>query len=205
MKDEKLLFNEIWDNDRALFEDIARQTKQGHLHWELYDYLPLGILSEELFSEAPACISQSFEFQTTIAGLPYDLSIMETVNLKDYKGDIAICLTRDVEDRFMKRDLNLSMDFDYDDCAPEELAEKYKDHPAMILANTLIPQNLDTDEVKSVMTWARYYNEVDAEKRYGTDRLNKLCEKLFREQRLPDFHRILFDIPYRNKLMGEQI
>ena len=77
MRNEKLRFEEIWDDERTFFEDFAERTQQGTLHWELYDYLPLGFLSEDKFAESPACISQSLEFQTTIAGCHYYLSVME--------------------------------------------------------------------------------------------------------------------------------
>lgn len=189
----------------SMFKSIAEQTKQGLLKWELFNYLPLGIIDEDEYDETPAYIAQSLDFKATINGLPYELSITEKVVLPGGKGDVFIMLTRNVPDMYMQTDEGLSLDFDYAEYAPEELAEKYKDNPAMILANVLIPQNLDSDVVKEVMSWARYYNECDVDKKYARNKLNKLCEKLFRECRLLDFHRIVFDIEYREKLMGEQI
>jgi len=189
----------------SMVKSIAEQTKQGLLKWELFNYLPLGIMDADEYDETPAYIAQSFDLKTTINGLPYELSITEKIVLPGGKGDVFIMLTRNVPDMFMQTDEGLSLDFDYTDSAPEELAEKYKNNPAMILADVLIPQNIDSDIIGEVMSWARYYNEVDVDKKFSRNKLNKLCKKLFDEQRLLDFHRIVFDMEYRDKLMNELI
>lgn len=190
------------DEDMILLNGIAKQTKMGAVQWELYDYLPLGVLDENEFIGAPAVITHAFEFRTRIAGMPYELSLTEEITLNDRKGNLSITLKRDVEERFLKLELSLSADVDYEEYSPEELAEKYKDHPVLLLCNTLVPQCIDSDIVKNVMSWARYYNQVDVNKKYTKDRLNKLCEKLFDEKRLLDFHRIVFDVAYRDKLIS---
>ena len=187
-----------------MFKSIVEQTKQGLLKWELFNYLPLGIMDEDEYDETPAYIAQSFDFKATINGLPYELSITEKSFCRAARGMYLSCLPECTRYVYADR-RRFVFDFDYTEYAPEELAEKYKDNPAMILANVLIPQNLDSDIVKEVMSWARYYNEVDVDKKFGRNKLNRLCKKLFDEHRLLDFHRIVFDMEYRDKLMSELI
>lgn len=202
MVDMRETIDEVLAEKMTLINSISKQTKRGVVQWNLHDYLPLGILDEDELSGDSAVITQTFEYCTSIAGMPYELSITEEITLDDRKGDIYLTLTREVEECFMKIELSLSANIDYEEHSSEELSEKYKDHPLMLLCNTLIPQCIDSDIVKSVMSWARYYNQVDVDKKYAKDRLNRLCEKLFYEKRLLDFHRIVFDVAFRDKLIN---
>lgn len=194
--------DDVLDEELILINGIAKQTKRGVVQWILHDYLPLGILDKGELSGDPAVITQTFEYRTSIAGMPYELSITEGITLDDRKGDVYLTLTREVEECFMKIERSLSADMDYEEHSSEELSEKYKDHPVMLLSNTLIPLSVGSDIIKSVMSWARYYNQVDVDKKYAKDSLNSLCEKLFNEKRLLDFHQIVFDVTYRDKLIS---
>ncbi len=196
-----IMMDERTTECKELIKLIVEQTKLGLLNWECFEYLPLGIMDEDVYDETPAYISHSLELKAMINGLPYELSITEKITLPDGSGDVFITLTKDCTDDFMQIDEGLSLDYDYSEYTPDKLAEKYNGHPAKVLADILVPQHLDSNAVTRAMTWARYYNEVDVDKKYGKNKLNKLCLKLFNEHRLLDFHRIVLDMEYRRKLM----
>lgn len=112
---------------------------------------------------------------------------------------IAITLTRDVSDNFLKIDESLSGHFNlYDDCPSDELITRFQDSPLVKLCAVLVPQMVGCDEVKEVFAWARYINEVGISADLLENPLTKLGEKLFNEQRLLDYHRCVLDVKYRD-------
>ncbi len=57
--------------------------------------------------------------------------------------------------------------------------------------------------MKDAFMWARFINETGIPKRLLNHSLTKLAAKLFKEQRLLDYHRIVFDAQYRGRLLSE--
>ena len=104
----------------------------------------------------------------------------------------------------MKLDAMLSGHIEvYDDCAADELADTFKDDPAMIISNALVPKLVETDVVAETFEWARFINETGISDDLLNDPLTLLAEKLFKERRILDYHRIVFDLSYRKKLLAE--
>ena len=56
---------------------------------------------------------------------------------------------------------------------------------------------------EEVFTWARFFNETGISAKLMNHPLTKLCEKLFDEHRLMDFHRCVLDVGYRKLLLNE--
>lgn len=108
------------------------------------------------------------------------------------------------EHDFLKIDSMLSGDIDgYENCSPDEIGAKYKDDPVMRLTEALVPSIVDTEVVQDTFEWARFINENGISDKLLNHPVVRLAERLFNEHRLLDYHRILFDIPYREKLVSE--
>lgn len=192
------------EEQMELLKRIARMTEQGKIEWKCEEYNPLSFMDEDEIEETSAYLCQMFRLTANIDGLPYELELAEYITVPDGKGDVAVTLTRDVADDFMKVDAMLSGHFEaYDDCAADELADAFKDDPAMIISKALIPKLIETDAVADTFEWARFINEKGISDELLNNPLTLLAEKLFNERRILDYHRIVFDLPYRNKLLAE--
>ena len=74
------------------------------------------------------------------------------------------------------------------------------------LANALIPVLVKTEAVSSGFLFARFYYEKDEEvKPLLRLPLTKLGEKLMKEKRPLDFHRLVLDMGFRKQLLTELI
>lgn len=192
------------EEQMELLKRIARMTEQGNIEWKCEEYNPLSFMDEDKIEETSAYLCQMFRLTANIDGLPYELELAEYITVPDGKGDVAVTLTRDVADDFMKVDAMLSGHFEaYDDCTADELADAFKDDPAMIISKALIPKLIETDAVADTFEWARFINEKGISDELLNNPLTLLAEKLFNERRILDYHRIVFDLPYRNKLLAE--
>ena len=192
------------EEQMELLKRIARMTEQGKIEWKCEEYNPLSFMDEDEIEETSAYLCQMFRLTANIDGLPYELELAEYITVPDGKGDVAVTLTREVADDFMKVDAMLSGHFEaYDDCAADELADAFKDDPAMIISKALIPKLIETDAVSDTFEWARFINEKGISDELLNNPLTLLAEKLFNERRILDYHRIVFDLPYRNKLLAE--
>ncbi|MBQ8402136.1 MAG: hypothetical protein IJX14_09430 [Clostridia bacterium] len=104
----------------------------------------------------------------------------------------------------MQFDTALSFRYDeYEVCAADQLAETFRDDPAVLLSDSLIPLAVDSNAVQQAFLWARFFNEDDIPEALLTHPLTRLGVKLFNERRLLAFHRCILDMPYRNLLLAE--
>lgn len=197
--------DELWrEEEKEILERIAKLTELGRIKWECVEYNPLCFMDEDKIDETSAYLSQMFTLTAEIGGMPYELELDEYITIPDGKGDITFTLTRDVPDDFMKIDSMLSGDIEgYENCAPDEIGEKYKNTPVMRLAAAIVPTIVGTDIVQETFEWARFINEDGISDELLAHPLVRLAEKLFDERRILDYHQILFDIPYREKLLNE--
>lgn len=197
--------DEVWrEEERETLKRIADLTEQGKIKWECVEYNPLCFMNEDKVEKTSAYLSQMFTLAAHFNGMPYELEIAEYITIPDAKGDLTLTLTRDDADDFMKIDSMLSCDIDgYENCSPNEIGAKYKDDPVMRIAEVLVPSVIDTDVVHDTFEWARFINENGISDKLLNHPVVRLTEKLFNEHRVLDYHRILFDIPYRDKLMTE--
>lgn len=199
------MFDELrLEENQELLKQIISMTEQGKIKWECIEYNPLSFMDKDDYDETSAYLCQMFTLTTHIEGLPYELDLAEYITIPDGKGDVAITLSRDVEDDFLKIDEMVSGDLDaYNDCTPEAIAEIFKKSPAMALSAVLVPQIADTEIVKETFEWARFINESGISDDLLSHPLTLLAERLFNEGRVLDYHRIIFDIAYRNNLLAE--
>ena len=133
----------------------------------------------------------------------YKRQVMENIDVPSGMGDNTITLTRDETENFLKIEDALSFDYDRYECTPEEVAERFTDSPIVRLCNAIIPATLGQEDLEEVFTWARFFNETGISAKLMNHPLTKLCEKLFDEHRLMDFHRCVLDVDYRKLLLHE--
>lgn len=199
------MMDELWrEEEKKTLESIAKLTELGKVKWECVEYNPLCFMNEDKVDETSAYLCQMFTLTAEIGGMPYELEIAEYITVPDGKGDIALTLTRDVPDDFMKIDSILSSDVDeYENCEPSEIGKRYKNDPAMRLTETIVPVVIESEAVQDTFEWARFINENGIADEILNHPVVRLAEKLFNKHRLLDYHRILFDIPYTEKLISE--
>lgn len=107
------MMDELWrEEEKKTLERIAKLTELGKVKWECVEYNPLCFMNEDKVDETSAYLCQMFTLTSEIGGMPYELEIAEYITVPDGKGDIALTLTRDVPDDFMKIDSILSSDVD---------------------------------------------------------------------------------------------
>ncbi|HIS29937.1 MAG TPA: hypothetical protein IAB44_00060 [Candidatus Limivivens intestinipullorum] len=192
----------IYEEDRELLKRITRLTEQGKIKWNLVEYGPLCFMNEDIVDETSAYLCQMFTLTTKFNGLPYELELSEYITIPDGKGNIALTLIRDIEDGFLKIDTALSRDFEiYENCTAEKIAFAYAEDPIMKITAFLVPNIIDSDIVMEAVEWAAFIYEKGISEELLNDPLVRLAEKLFNEWRPLDYHKILFDIPYRKSLM----
>ena len=199
-----MFYNEnLREEERHLIQRIAEQTESGKIGWELTEYSPLSFLNEDKVDDNPAVIGQTFSFEAIIGGSRYELDVTENIEVPSGMGDYSITLTRDEVEDFLKIDDALSFDFDRYECTSEEVAERFTDSPVVRLCNTIIPAALEQEDLEEALSWARFFNERGISAKLLNHPLTKLCEKLFDEHRLMDFHRCVLDVSYRKQLLNE--
>ena len=144
-----------------------------------------------------------FTLALQVQNVSYELEVDEYLTVPDGKGDIVLKLHDLMADEFMQLDMVLSFDSAYDSYSSDQLSEAYKDDLIMRIAAAIVHDMVDREDILETFEWARYINEKGISKGLRNLPLTKLGEKLLNERRMLDFHRVLFDILYRQLLMAE--
>lgn len=122
------------------------------------------------------------------------------INVPSGKMDLAVTLTRNDEEHFMKIDSILSVELDpYINATPQSIESM----AAVRLAKSLVPLAAKTDVVAEAFSWARFINQTGISRTLLNHPLTKLGEKLCSEHRALDFHQAVFDSTYRDKLLAQ--
>lgn len=191
------------EEEREVFNRLVELTERGKIHWECEEYIPISFMDEDTLDGQPAYLSQMFTLTLQSQDVSYELEMDEYLTVPEGKGDISLKLTRPTSDDFMQLEMALSYDSAYDNYSPDQLSEAYKDSPILRIATAIVQDMAGQEAVLKTFAWARYNNETGISKKLLNHPLTKLGEKLFNERRVLDFHRILFDFPYRQSLMAE--
>lgn len=191
------------EEEQEKFDRLVELTERGKIHWECEEYIPISFMDKDTLDERPAYLSQMFTLTLQVQNVSYELEMDEYLTVPDGKGDIVLKLTRPMADEFMQLDMGLSFDSAYDSYSPDQLCKAYKDDPIMRIAAAIVQDMAGREEVLETFEWASYINEKGISQRLRNHPLTKLGEKLFNERQVLDFHRVLFDIPYRQSLMAE--
>ena len=167
------------EEEQEVFNRLVELTERGKIHWECEEYIPISIMDKDSLDGKPAYLSQMFTLTLQVQDASYELEMDEYITIPGGKGDIALKLTRPMADDFLQLEMAFSYDIAYDSYSPAQLGEVYKDDPIMRIATAI------------------------ARDMAGREEVTRLGERLFNERRVFDFHRILFDLPYRQSLLDE--
>lgn len=191
------------EEEQEVFNRLVELTERGKIHWECEEYIPISFMDKDTLEGQPAYLSQMFTLTLQAQDVSYELEMDEYLTVPEGKGNITLKLTRPTSDDFLQLEMALSYDSAYDNYSPNQLSEAYKDSPILRIATAIVQDMAGLEAVLETFAWARYINETGISKKMLNQPLTKLGEKLFNERRVLDFHRILFDLPYRQSLMAE--
>lgn len=182
---------------------ITEQTKAGILKWQCKDHFPISFTDEDPVDERPAFLSQSFDLTTKVEGIPYELEILETIDIPSGIGDIAITLTRDIPDDFERIDCILGAFYDkYDGYGPRDIKEQFGKEIPAVLSDILIPLAAQSECASESFSCARFHYGEAISEHLLKHPLLKLGAKLFNKRRIHDFHRCVLDIDFREELIS---
>lgn len=190
------------EEETNMLRNIADLTERGKIKWECVEYNPISFMDEDKVDGSSAYLSQMFTLTATIGGFPHELELAEYIEIPSGKGNYAITLIRNVPGEYVQIEEALSYYSDiYDACSPDELITRFQDYPITKLCNSVVPQIIESDAVKEVFEWARFFNEEGISKKLMNHPLTKLGETLFSERRLLDYHRCVLDVQFRKSLL----
>ena len=189
------------EEEQEVFNRLVELTERGKIHWECEEYIPISFMDRDTLDGQPAYLSQMFSLTLQVQDVSYELEMDEYLTVPEGRGDIALKLTRPMTEDYMQLETALSYDSSYGSYAPDQLGEVCKDSPIMRIAAAIVQDMASREEILETFEWARYVNQSRISKGLLNHPLTKLGEKLFNERRVLDFHRVLFDIPYRKSLM----
>lgn len=198
MNDETLLQRE---EKQELFHRLVDLTERGKIHWECEDYIPISFMDKDMLEGKPAYLTQMFTLTLQVQNTFYKMEIDEYLTVPDGKGDIHFKLTRPTKDNYLELETAFSFDSAYDNHTAEELGKACKEHPITRMAAAIARDMENREEVLENFEWADFAPQKGVSKKLLNHPLVRLSEKLFNERRVLDFHRIVFDIPYRKSLM----
>lgn len=196
------IYEEIYqENMDMLMHSLAERTQLGKQKWEELRYYPVSFIQDDDSEEREAYISHMFEMETEFNGRRYFLELSETISFPSRKGDVFGTITYEMDEGERKYDFGILTDSDeYED----DHGENRKNGDVIIeLANSIIAVFKGTEAEEFGFSYARYYNQKDVKQKWKKDRLVRLGEKLMQEKRMEDFHRIVLEKEFREKLLNE--
>ena len=158
-------------------------------------------MDKDMLEGKPAYLTQMFTLTLQVQNTFYKMEIDEYLTVPDGKGDIHFKLTRPTKDNYLELETAFSFDSAYDNHTAEELGKACKEHPITRMAAAIARDMENREEVLENFEWADFAPQKGVSKKLLNHPLVRLSEKLFNERRVLDFHRIVFDIPYRKSLM----
>lgn len=184
-----------------LLDTLRKRTLEGKQVWGNMYYGPISFMQQDAYENKGAYISQMFEATTLFNGIEYELEFSEIIDLLSCKGNIFGSISYKAEEGINKHDFSLLFDSErYDDACVEEVEKSV----IVQFADAIIDVFENSEAVAEGFSYARYFNQKGISPKWKKDVLVKLGEKLMKEKAMQDFHRIVLDIDYRNRLLNEQ-
>ncbi len=195
------MYEEIYrENMELLLRSLTERTLSGKQEWAELQYYPIGFVQDDDSDEREAYISQMFELETEFNGRKYYLDFAENISFPSKKGDIFGSITYETDEGERKYDFGLLADID----GYGKNSIKNQNARAVIieLANAVVAVFKGTDAEEFGFSYARYFNQSDIKRKWRKDKLVKLGEKLMTEKRMDDFHKMVFEVKYREELLN---
>lgn len=189
-----------------MLKGLIQQTRTGKIQWECTYYNPLGILYEDDWENEgknpKAILTQAFDAKTVVGNRPVFLNLTESITVDDGKGDLLGDISLDVDDGTTRKDFSLSFAEKYRQLDANGVAEKYRGSLLGELYDTLVPILAKSEATAFGFSFANF-QMCEMPPKYLKRPLVKLCKKLTKESRALDFHRMVLDMNFREKLLNE--
>ena len=132
----------VFDRDELeLLEDLTTGTKNGRVSWELDEYNPISLFDSGTMDDEKHeyMLIQMFTFLAEIGKLSFCVEFSESINVETRKGDLFLTVFQESPDGYKVVNASLSGDFSYNKLSAEDVQKEYSNHPAVRLANVIIP------------------------------------------------------------------
>lgn len=190
------------EETKVHLQSLIKHTTEGKLAWICTDYNPIGLLHEiDDEGKDEAKISQCFIAQTNLNGIDINIEIWDRIDLLSGKGEISGEFSLDVTlERVHEFNTCEDIIF-YEEQDTETVNAVGRKSLAAILADILIPHLVSSEPVAFGFSFARFNPQSGVPKRFLRLPLCKLSEKLMKERKPLDFHRVVLDMEYRSRLL----
>ena len=200
------MYEEIYqENMELLLRSLTERTLSGKQEWAELQYYPISFVQDDDSDEREAYISQMFELETEFNGRKYYLDLAENISFPSRKGDIFGSITYETDEGERKYDFGLLADVDEYEKNSIKNSIKNQNTRTVIteLANAVVAVFKGSDAEEFGFSYACYFNQSDIKRKWRKDKLVKLGEKLMTEKRMDDFHKVVLEVKYREKLLSE--
>ena len=124
-----------------LLENLITGTQNGRISWELDEYNPISLFDSGTMGDEKHeyVLIQMFTFLAEIGKLSFCVEFSESINVETGKGDLFLTAFQENPDGYKVVNASLSGDLSYDKLSVEDVQKEYSNHPAVRLANVIIP------------------------------------------------------------------
>jgi hypothetical protein len=191
-----------YEAERVL-NSLTQYTKSGNATWRITDYNPIGCLPADIVEnkkDSPSLVCHTISAIGITPEGSWNVHIMESIYLSSGKGDIDITLSDDFTDSL----LSLDGSDEYADCTADNIATHFKDSPVLTFAQVVLPVLMEAAApIFNSYTWYDFEGCVIIPPSDRRTMVFRLTKRLAKGRRIADFHKMVFDMNFREQLKKE--
>ena len=191
-----------YEAERVL-NSLTQYTKSGNATWRITDYNPIGCLPADIVEnkkDSPSLVCHTISAIGITPEGSWNVHIMESIYLSSGKGDIDITLSDDFTDSL----LSLDGSDEYADCTADNIATHFKDSPVLTFAQVVLPVLMEAAApIFNSYTWYDFEGCVIIPPSDRRTLVFRLTKRLAKGRRIADFHKMVFDMNFREQLKKE--
>jgi hypothetical protein len=188
-----------YEAERVL-NSLTQYTKSGNATWRITDYNPIGCLPADIVEnkkDSPSLVCHTISAIGITPEGSWNVHIMESIYLSSGKGDIDITLSDDFTDSL----LSLDGSDEYADCTADNIATHFKDSPVLTFAQVVLPVLMEAAApIFNSYTWYDFEGCVIIPPSDRRTMVFRLTKRLAKGRRIADFHKMVFDMNFREQL-----
>ena len=189
-----------YEAERVL-NSLTQYTKSGNATWRITDYNPIGCLPADIVEnkkDSPSLVCHTISAIGITPEGSWNVHIMESIYLSSGKGDIDITLSDDFTDSL----LSLNGSDEYADCTADNIATHFKDSPVLTFAQVVLPVLMEA-AAPIFNSWYDFEGCVIIPPSDRRTMVFRLTKRLAKGRRIADFHKMVFDMNFREQLKKE--
>ena len=192
-----------YEAERVL-NSLTQYTKSGNATWRITDYNPIGCLPADIVEnkkDSPSLVCHTISAIGITPEGSWNVHIMESIYLSSGKGDIDITLSDD----FTESLLSLGdSEEEYADCTAGNIVIHFKDSPVLMFAQVVLPVLVEAAApIFNSYTWYDFEGCVIIPPSDRRTLVFRLTKRLAKGRRIADFHKMVFDMNFREQLKKE--